>query len=199
MIIGVLLAAGTGSRFENGHKLLADLDGEAVVVRAAESFLDSSLDDTIAVVGYRGETVASALEPLGIEIVENANFAIGQSTSLGVGIAVARDRDANAVLFALGDLPCVRPETIETLLDAYRESDAGIVVPTHDGERGNPVLFDRRHFDDLADVSGDAGGRRLFEKYPVKYVSVDDPGVHRDVDTVADLDDLRQRRDSTRG
>lgn len=200
MILGVLLAAGAGSRFEGGHKLLADLDGEAVVVRAAEPLVASSLDEVVAVVGYRADDVAAALSPLGVEAVENANFAVGQSTSLHVGVAVARDRDADGVLFALGDLPCVRRETVEALLDAYRESDAGIVVPTHDGERGNPVVFDRRHFDALADVSGDAGGRRLFERYPVERVAVEDPGIHRDVNTVADLDDLRQRRDdSTRG
>lgn len=200
MILGVLLAAGTGSRFDDGYKLLADLDGEPVVVRAAETLLDSSLDEVIGIVGYRGEDVAPALEPLGVETIENTDFAVGQSTSVRVGVAAARARDADAVLFALGDAPCVRPGTVDALLDTYHESDAGIVVPTHDGEHGNPVLFDRRHFDALVDLSGDTGGRTLFEKHHVKRVAVQDPGIHLDVDTVADLEELRQRcGDSTRG
>jgi molybdenum cofactor cytidylyltransferase len=200
MILGILLAAGTGSRFEDGYKLLADLDGEPVVVRAAETLVESSVDEVVAVVGHRGDDVAAALEPLDAGSVENTDFAVGQSTSLRVGVAAARARDAHAVLFALGDLPCVRTETVDAILDAYREANAGIVVPTDDGERGNPVLFDRRHFDELAGVSGDAGGRRLFETHAVTRVAVDDPGVRRDVNTVSDLEALRQCcGDSTRG
>lgn len=193
MIVGVLLAAGSGSRFEDGQKLLADLDGKPVVVRAGESLLDSGLDEIVAVVGHSGEQVAETLAPLGIECVQNPDFGVGQSTSVRVGVADARARDADAVLFALGDAPCVRPETIDTILAAYRESDADIVVPTHDGQRGNPVLFDRAHFDALANVSGDVGGRKLFESNPVQNVAVDDPGIHLDVDTRSDLQSFRQR------
>ena len=200
MILGVLLAAGSGSRFDDGHKLLADLDSTPVVAHAAESLFESAVDEVVAIVGHRGEAVATALEPLGIECVRNPDFGVGQSTSVRVGVAAARDRDANAVLFALGDAPCVRAKTVDALIEAYRESDAAILVPTHEGERGNPVLFDRQYFDALASASGDVGGRRLFETNPVQNVAVDDPGIHLDVDTRSDLETLRQRcDDSMRG
>lgn len=213
MILGVLLAAGTGSRFDSAsgsessdgnddgeNKLLADLDGEPVVTHAARTLTESSLDASLAVVGHDRERVAVALPPE-IEVVANPDYEQGQSTSVRRGVALARERDAEAVLFALGDMPRVSVETVDELLREYRESatsenaaseSPGIVAPRYEGQRGNPVLFDSRYFDALAGVEGDTGGRALLESEPVSWVEVSDPGVHRDVDTLADLRELRR-------
>lgn len=211
MILGVLLAAGTGSRFAAGtgssldeeselygeNKLLADLDGQSIVAHAARTLAESSLDAAVAVVGHDAEAVERAL-PENIETVANPDYEQGQSTSVRRGITTAHERDADAVLFALGDMPCVSVATVEAVLDAYRDSDShtgishsGIVAPRFDGQRGNPVLFDSRHFDALTSVEGDTGGRRLLESEPVTWVDVEDSGIHRDVDTLADLREIR--------
>jgi molybdenum cofactor cytidylyltransferase len=55
------------------------------------------------------------------------------------------------------------------------------------------VLFDERHFEALEDVSGDAGGRELLlDGDRAAIVETGDPGVVRDVDTEADLDEHRR-------
>ena len=192
MILGAVLAAGTASRFEGANKLLVALDGEPVVARAARTLTESSLDSVVAVVGHDRDRVATAL-PDEIRIFDNPDYEQGQSTSVQVAVAAARDRDADAVLFALGDMPQVRVETVEKLLAAYREGAGDIVAPRYDGRRGNPVLFGSRHFDALARVEGDAGGRDLLESESesVAWVEVEDPGIHRDVDTVADLREIQ--------
>lgn len=200
MILGVLLAAGTGSRFDGPNKLLADLDGEPLVARSARPLAAASLDARVAVVGHDRERVERAL-PDEFEVVANPDYEHGQSTSVRRGVEAARERDADAALFALGDMPRVDSETVEKLLRTYREGETpGIVAPRREGRRGNPVLFDSQHFDALADVEGDVGGRGLLESEPVTWVEVDDPGVHRDVDTVADLRAVRDSpQDSGRG
>lgn len=190
MILGALLAAGTASRFEGANKLLADLDGEPVVAHASRILTESSLDAAVAVVGHDRDRVAAAL-PGNIEVLHNPDYEAGQSTSVRRAVEAARERDADAVLFALGDMPRVRVETVEKLLGAYREGEGEIVAPRYDGRRGNPVLFGARYFDALARVEGDAGGRDLLESESVAWVEVEDPGVHRDVDTVADLQELQ--------
>jgi molybdenum cofactor cytidylyltransferase len=203
VILGVLLAAGTGSRFDGEsesssyeeNKLLAELDGEPLVAHAARTLTESSLDTVIAVVGHDREKIERAL-PEEIEPVANPDYEQGQSTSVRRGIATARERNAEAVLFALGDMPCVEVETVETLLREYRKADDPddrpvIVAPRFDGQRGNPVLFDSQFFDALASVEGDTGGRALLESEPVAWVDVSDPGVHRDVDTESDIRKLR--------
>jgi molybdenum cofactor cytidylyltransferase len=111
------------------------------------------------------------------------------------GARVAAEREAGAAVFHLGDMPCVDPATIRAIVEVAQETDAGIVVPTYEGRRGNPVLFAADHFGRLQDGSGDVGGRALFDEHSVEYVPVDDPGIHRDVDTVAALDALRDECD----
>lgn len=191
-VVGILLAAGTGTRFDAGNKLLADLDGEPVVAHAAWTLLESPVDPVVAVLGYEGALVARTLGPYPVRTVNNPRYEEGQATSLERGVVAAEDYEADAAVFMLGDLPRVAPETVAAIVERWRETDAGIVVPTYDGRRGNPALFDARHFDALAAVTGDRGGRALFEEHPVERVAVDDPGIHQDVDTDADLDELRE-------
>lgn len=192
-VVGVLLAAGLGTRFADGNKLLASLrrDGEQVPVvrQAAERLVGAPVADAVAILGHEADRVAAALDPVAIETVLNNEYEAGQATSVRRGVAWARRRDADAVLFALGDMPWVAPTTYRALVDNWRASDADIVVPTHEGDRGNPAVFGARYFDALAAVEGDTGGRALMAREPVERVAVDDPGIHQDVDYVRDLDD----------
>lgn len=191
-VVGVLLAAGSGTRFAGGNKLLAEAvaagDRAPVVRHAAEKLVGAPVDDAVAVLGHEAGRVGTALDALAIETVYNPEHESGQATSVRRGIEWARTHEADAALFALGDMPWVAPSTYRALVDTWRATEVGIVVPTHRGQRGNPVVFGARHFEALASVSGDTGGRALMEREPVERVAVDDPGIHRDVDQREDLE-----------
>jgi len=190
---GVVLAAGDSSRFGDDNKLLASVDGAPLVRHAAETACTSSLDDAVVIVGHEAEAVTDALDGLSLSVRRNDDYAEGQSTSVRRGVAFARENGWDAAVFLLGDMPFVSAGTVDRLVATYRADEDGIAVPRHDGQRGNPVLFDRRHFDALAIVSGDRGGRDLVERGDgVRFVDVGDPGVRRDVDTEADLRDATE-------
>ena len=61
-----------------------------------------------------------------------------------------------------------------------------------DGQRANPVLFDRNTFADLLQLQGDIGGRALFSRYPVAWLEWHDPAVLQDIDTPEDYRRLLQ-------
>ncbi|WP_318569045.1 nucleotidyltransferase family protein [Salinigranum marinum] len=194
-VAGVLLAAGTGSRFGDDNKLLARLDGEPIVRHAARTLVEAGIDPLVAVVGYEADRTAAALDGLPFTIVENDAYRAGQATSVRAGVReLEGDGDGDAVaaaVFALGDMPRVDPASVRALVDVYRSGAWTALAAAVDGERGNPVLFDRGHFDALADVSGDRGGRRiLLSSDGSALVETGDSGVRRDVDTPADLDAL---------
>jgi molybdenum cofactor cytidylyltransferase len=192
---GVVLAAGTGSRFGRGNKLLAALDGRPLVRHAARTLLDADLDGVTAVLGHEAERVRGALSGLPVETVANPDYREGQATSVRAGVRAARERGAgadatspDALLVALGDMPRVQPGTVNVLLDAYRAGAGDALAAAVEGQRGNPVLFDARFFDRLAAVSGDTGGRAiLLDGDDAALVETGDPGVLGDVDTRADL------------
>jgi len=182
---GVLLAAGESTRFGEENKLLAAVDGEPVVRHAAEPLV-TALPSVVAVLGHEAERVRAALDQFAVDTVTNDRYRAGQSTSVAVGIDAARANGWDAVVFGLGDMPAVDPETVEALVGAYRDGEGTVLFPTHEGTRGNPVLFDRAHYDELAAVAGDRGGREIVRERGVP-VAVDDPGVRRDVDEPGDL------------
>lgn len=205
-VAGVLLAAGASARFGDRNKLLAAVDGEPIVRRAARTLVAARVDPVVAVLGHEADRVAAALDDLPIRTVRNEAYRSGQASSVRAGIEAVRAPDegtgadarndrgvgaapaVDAAVIALGDMPSVDPGTVDALADAYDAGAGDALAAAHDGIRGNPVLFDRRHFDALAAVEGDVGGRRiLLDGDGSALVNVDDPGVLRDVDERSDL------------
>lgn len=184
---GLLLAAGKGSRFDAGgtdNKLLArlpDID-DCVVEAAARTLL--SVSPVVAVVNDRQGDVGRRLAAIGCEVVECANAGEGMSASLMCGVRHAQD--AAGWIIALGDMPHVLASTHGGLLAALKDG-VDIAVPVYRGQRGNPVAFSRRHLGALLQLSGDRGARELLKKFPVNEIPVNDPGIHRDIDTKDDL------------
>lgn len=187
-VAGVLLAAGTGARFGSEQKLLATLEGQPIVHHGVRPLLeaDADVDPVVAVLGHRSDEVADALAELEVRIVENPDYDSGRGRSVATGIDAVVD--ATAAVVALGDMPRVRPSTVDALVGAYRAGAGTALAPSYDGQRGNPVLFDRTCFDDLTAIEGDHGGRDvLLNHEDAALVPVDDPGVLVDVDVPEDL------------
>ena len=171
-VAGVVLAAGPSQRFGGDlPKQLLELDGEALVRRVARQALESNLIDVIVVVGHRAREITPALGVLPLEVVVNPDFNQGQSTSVRAGLAEVRP-DATAVMFLPADQPFLSRQLIDRLIAAHEKTDAPIVVPAFEGQRGAPVLFDSTLFPDLAHLTGDSGGRQLFPRYRDQIVEV---------------------------
>lgn len=180
-IAGCLLAAGTSSRFGDANKLLIEVDGEPIVHRAARSLVDSTLDPVVVVLGHDADRVRDALADLPVSLVVNPDYAAGQSTSVSAGVEAVAEEPVDAVLIALGDMPDVSTETIDTLVASYDAGVGDVLAAAYEGQRGNPALFDAAYFDELRDLSGDVGARSILLEAGT-CVETGDPGVLRDVD-----------------
>ena len=185
MIVGVLLAAGSGSRF-GGDKLVAPLPGGTPVgVRAART-LRGAVDRGVAVVRPDDLLLARQLEQEGFDVAPFAGAEAGMGASLAFG--VRSSSDASGWLVALADMPFVLPATVKTVSGRIREG-AWIAAPSYRGRRGHPVGFSRLLYPDLIGLHGDAGARPVLAVHSgrVETIECDDPGVLSDVDTVSDL------------
>lgn len=90
----------------------------------------------------------------------------------------------------LADQPHTPVELIASLVEAHAGTLSPLVAPLVQGQRANPVLFDRATFPDLLSISGDQGGRVLFSRYPIQWVPWHDPAVLQDIDTPEDYQRL---------
>jgi molybdenum cofactor cytidylyltransferase len=184
-LAAIVLAAGRSTRMGGPNKLLAEINHRPLVRIAAEQALASRARPVIVVTGHQREQVAAALAGLDVVVVHNPDYADGLSTSLKVGIA-AVPVDADGAIVCLGDMPQVDASLIDRLLAAFDpEKGALVVVPTIEGKRGNPVVWSRRFFSELAAIDGDVGARHLIASYPeaIAEVPMTGNGALVDVDT----------------
>jgi molybdenum cofactor cytidylyltransferase len=189
-IATVVLAAGRSSRMAPQHKLLVPgRDGRAMVARVVDNLLSTPNRPIIVVTGHRAPEVEAALSGRPVTLVSSPDWDSGLSASLRAGIA-AVPADARAAIVCLGDMPLITARTVERLVAAY-DPDEGrlIVAPTHGGEFGNPVLWDRSLFAEMMALTGDRGARGLLDRHAehVAAVAMDDDAVLRDVDTAEQL------------
>ena len=184
-IAAIVLAAGQSRRMGRINKLTAELDGVPMVAHVVDTVAETAAEPVVVVVGHEAERVRDALAGRDVTFVENPDFATGLSSSLKRAIA-ALPGDIDGAVVCLGDMPNVSPRHIERLIAAFDPAqDRGICVPTFDGKRGNPVLWDRRYFEEMVEIAGDVGARHLIGSHAdaVWEVPMEDGGVLLDLDT----------------
>jgi molybdenum cofactor cytidylyltransferase len=184
-IVGILLAAGTASRF-GGGKLLAPLeDGAPLGVRALIN-LAACVDSVVAVVRPGDQALARALSDSGAKVTVCPYAADGMGKSLAW--AIRTTPLAKGWVIALADMPWIGVATAQCIADALQRG-AALVAASHQGVRGHPVGFSRRFYGELAALSGDEGARRVLAAHSseIELIATDDSGVLHDVDTPEDL------------
>jgi molybdenum cofactor cytidylyltransferase len=187
VIVGVLLAAGAGTRF-GGDKLLHRLpDGTPIGVQAARTLL-GGVDRCLAVVRPTNVALARLLEAEGLAIAPFPGADDGMGASLAFGVAAAPDADGWIV--ALADMPSLRRTSVELVSERLR-AGAWIAAPSRQGRRGHPVGFTRALFPELIRLGGDQGARLVLERHAsrVEFLESDDRGIFLDIDTLRDIPD----------
>ncbi|MGC8877971.1 MAG: molybdenum cofactor cytidylyltransferase [Anaerolineae bacterium] len=192
-VAAVVLAAGGATRFGKLKQLLP-WEGGTLLTRVVDTALASSARPVVVVLGAQAEACRTALGERPVQVVVNPAWAQGQSTSIQVGLAVMPPH-VSAALFLLADQPAVQSSTLEALIARYRTTRAPLVWPEIQGQRGNPVLFDRRLFPELMALRGDIGGRAVLQAHATEAerVPVSDLGILTDIDTPDDYRKLQQK------
>lgn len=192
-VAGVILAAGSASRMGERKQLLP-LAGRPLLAYAIAAARRTSLDPPLIVLGAASAEVRESVDLDGLIVIENADYAAGQSTSVHAGVR-ALPKQVDAALFILGDQPEVSPVAIERIVTTYRQTGAPIVQPRYAEGRGNPVLISRALFPELLALTGDVGARPLLRRHAEAITFADVSDLHRpeDIDTPEDYERLGRR------
>lgn len=190
MIVGLVLAAGGGSRF-GGLKQLAELEGRPLVEHAIEMLLAvPAVERIVVVLGAGAEEIRAGADLGGTEVVLAPDWDEGIAASLRAGIAALPDADA--ALVVLADQPLLAPQIVAAILDRV-DGAAPAVRATYRGVPGHPVLIKRTLFAEVTRLRGDAGARDLLAAHGVVDVECGHLGANDDVDRPADLEAIRKR------
>lgn len=191
-VIGLLLAAGQGSRF-GGHKLRHVLDnGTAMGLQSALN-LKESVDEVVCVVRPDDSVLTDIFKQHGFTTIENPEHLSGLSSSIGVGVEATPDSDYWVI--ALGDMPYIHMTTYELITQSIQQEHSNpstkrqIIRPRVETKEnrykaGHPVAFPNRFRNELIELAGDKGASPILKQHSdeVRWVSVNDDGVAWDVD-----------------
>ena len=195
MISGVVLAAGTGSRF-GGTKQLTSVAGRPLAQHAVDALTAAEMDELLVITGHDADAVEAALElpPQG-RFVRNPDYAKGMSTSLGAAFHEVGEGSQAAVIL-MADQPGVGADVVRALVARFLQTRKQIVRATFRDGPG-PALLSREIYAEAGHLHGDVGARILMASHPEWVedvpIAADAP---RDVDTQEDLADLEPAPDA---
>ncbi|HOE69647.1 MAG TPA: selenium cofactor biosynthesis protein YqeC [Brevefilum sp.] len=185
---GIILAAG-GSERLGVPKQFLDWCGKPFIVQVAQTALTAGLSPMVVVTGARQTEIETGLANLPVRCVYNPEWASGQASSLKVGLKSLPDH-CDCAMFLLSDQPQITSHLVRQLIERHHAVRAPITAPMIRERRGNPVLFARQTFGALREVSGDQGGRAIFNAFKVDYLPWVDERAQLDVDQDSDLNNL---------
>jgi molybdenum cofactor cytidylyltransferase len=172
---GVVLAAGMSVRLGRPKQLI-DVGGRPMLAHVLGATLLSALDAVVVVLGHEADKIRVALAEVlshpRLRILLNPRYREGMSSSLRAGLLPLLD-DFPSVMFLLGDQPFLHARTIDLLLERFWSSDKDICVPVCEGRRGNPVVFSRRFYGEILELTGDTGARDIIRTNPARVLEVE--------------------------
>ncbi len=181
-VAAIILAAGRSTRM-GAFKPLLPFGDDTVIDSCLRNFRAAAVEEIIVVVGYRAEDLRAHLKTNSVTLVTNSdpNSAMSASIALGVGVLSESPR---AVLITPVDHPAVPTESIQTLIDAWRNG-AKLIQPEFEGKGGHPALIDLELRAELLNLDAGAGLRGLFtqRRQQVLRLPVESAFVARDMDT----------------
>ncbi len=191
-VVGVLLAAGAGSRFGGGDdrpKVLHPFRGRPLLTWPVAALREGGVDRVVVVLGARADEVAAGAELGAAQVVRCAEWSEGLSASLRAGVRDAAAGGADAVVIALADQPLLDARAVARLIAARAPSRLDALRATYAGVPAHPTLLESVTFGAVERLRGDAGARALLDDPALRVglIACDGLGRPDDVDTPAAL------------
>lgn len=198
-VVALMLAAGRSQRFGSDKRRVRLATGQTLLQTSCTTVAAAGLplylalrpEDELAELlpgsVFPAADPAAWLERIHRIDIPRADRGMGVSLA---GAVAALPACIPGCLVLLGDMPALQVSTLQRLALTLAECGRGaLVAPVWQGQRGHPVGFGRDWFAELSRLDGDRGARELLQREQdrLRYVPVEDPGILRDIDTVADL------------
>jgi len=186
MIWAVILAAGKSERMGSA-KLLLPVGKKTLIETVIRGALRARPDGVLVVLGSDREKLEPVIGKYPVKTVINPDFGRGMLSSVKRGLE-AVPAEVRAVLVYLGDQPAPPASVGVRIIDAFRKSGQGIVIPAYHGRRGHPILVDLKYRDEIKALDPDVGLRQLIRAHPedVLEVKARTAAILRDIDTPKD-------------
>jgi molybdenum cofactor cytidylyltransferase len=190
-VSAILLAAGESRRMGPENKLFLDWDGEPMLIRSINQLKSAGIHELIVVLNPENKFRLDAFHVDDIKEVINLDYKKGMTTSIQRGV-LESDPDTDGFMICMSDQPLLSSFELDQLISEFSQNwpqdDHCIVVPFHEGRKGNPVIFSSEYKKSILDHEEMEGCKGIVKenRSHVHQVQVNSRAIHLDVDTPED-------------
>ncbi len=184
---GLVLAAGESSRM-GADKALLKYQGHSFLETILRNLREAGLDHVAVVLGHHAAEIRQIVPLKATTVIVNANYGLGQTSSLQAGLRELDSEGFEGVLLCLVDHPAISAQVMRQICAAFFGTRAPLVIPRYRGQRGHPVLIGRALFGELLGLRPDQGANDVIRGYhdAACWLDVEDAGVTLDIDEPGD-------------
>lgn len=185
----VILAAGESTRM-GSPKALLKIKDKTFLEHIIQTIHDAGILQKIVILGDGAETIVQSIDSekiqkdFKVKFLINEDYKRGQLSSIQTVIK-SLPKDAEAIMVFPVDRPLISSKLISQLITTFYETNAPVVLPIHNAQRGHPVIFSAKVFDELLRAPYDLGARAVVwaNHNEVVEVTTDEEGILRNIDT----------------
>jgi molybdenum cofactor cytidylyltransferase len=187
----IILAAGSSSRLGRPKQNVV-YNGNTLLQNTINAALATNCEKIIVVLGANNELILPTIQHFKITIIHNTDWQEGMASSIRLGLASLLDLQPNTqqVIFTVCDQPYLSPEVLNGLIVTQNQTKAKIVASNYGKHLGVPVLFLQSYFNELMQLKGDEGAKKLVNKYHDEVKSYPFLKGEVDIDSLDDLERL---------
>jgi len=165
-------------------KALLTYRGRTFLDNIIQTLRSAGIERIAVVLGHHADEIRTATNLEGVEVVINSEYRCGQTSSLQAGLRALGRPDLEAVVLCLVDHPAVSANAVRKLVEYFQQSRAPVVIPTHQGQRGHPVVISVAVFPELMSLGPGQGANTIIREHraATQFVEVGDSGILLDVD-----------------
>ena len=191
--IEILIMAAGASRRLDQPKQLIDYQGQSLIRRILHEAINAEIGDITVITGYNHHEIEKEIQDLKVNVFYNEEWEEGLGASIrnGLKYVLGRKPETNAILLTMVDQPFVDADHLKKLAKAYDPSRPMIIASAYSSTFGVPVLFDSQYFEEMKQLKGDEGGKKIFVNYLRNIVEIPFIQGAIDIDEKKDLKTLK--------
>lgn len=188
----LILAAGNSSRLGEAKQLL-NFKGKSLLRNVCEEALKIT-KCVIVVTGSNHSEISKEIENLELSIKENTNWSEGMGSSISIGVNQLLNSypTLKYCIISVCDQPFIDASVFSELIQMQKDSQKGIVASKYSETFGVPVLFTKKYFKDLLNLSGHEGAKKILPKFKDDIAEINFEKGAIDIDTKDDYQQLIQ-------
>lgn len=185
----IILAAGSSSRLGTPKQNLV-FQGTTLLQRAITTALAADRANVMVVLGANAVSIEPTIADQPIQIIHNPDWQEGMASSIRIGLAAMQlsAPQIRSIILMLCDQPFVDVAIIDQLIKASAQHS--LVASAYNGTIGPPALFGSAHFEELLNLKGNEGAKKLLLKYADEVFKIPFPLGVIDIDTLSDHERL---------